>query len=151
VLALLIVFSLSRRSGPVRALPLPSRATPVEFIDALGSLYRGTGAASTAVAIAWERFCRRALALCGMRPRKIDAAELAAVLLSRFPSADAALETDLAACEEGARNEMIRPREALRLVQLLHHHLDRLQTAAKQHAQSATIELNLYERHEKAS
>lgn len=156
VLALFVVFSLSRRSGPVRSLPLPGRATPVEFIDALGSLYRGTGAASTAVAIAWERFCRRALALCGMRPRRMGAAELAAVLRRRFPTTDEALENDLAACEEGARNEMIRPREALRLVQLLHRHLNKLRTAAKPQAQSSTIEHDLMEhnsqeRYEKAS
>lgn len=155
-LALLVLFSLSRRSGPVRTLPLPGRATPVEFIDALGSLYRGTGAASTAVTIAWERFCRRALALCGMRPRKIDAAELAIILRRRFPASDKALETDLAACEEGASDEMIRPRKALRLVQLLHLHLGKLKTAAKPQAQSATTDLHLMkhndqERHEKAS
>ncbi len=159
VLALLLIFSLSRRSGPVRALALPTRTTLVEFIDALGSLYRATGAASTAVAIAWERFTRRVLALCGMRPRRIDAIELAAVLRRRFPAADEALEVDLeadlAACEEAARNEMIRPREALRLVQVLHLHLSRLRTAAKPLPQSVIIEPKLIEpnpeRHEKAS
>ena len=49
VLALLVVFSFSRRSGPLRELPLPPRATPIEFLEALGSLYHNAGAASAAV------------------------------------------------------------------------------------------------------
>ena len=70
-LAVLVLFSFSRRSGPVRELPPPVRATPVEFVEALGSLYRNAGAASTAVAIAWERFRRQALRLCGMRGERL--------------------------------------------------------------------------------
>ena len=68
VLGLLIVFSFSRRSGPVRELPQPARAAPVEFLEALGSLYRNAGASSTAVAVALERFRRFSLRLCGLRP-----------------------------------------------------------------------------------
>ncbi len=151
VLALLIVFSFSRRSGPVRAVPLPARATPMEFIDALGSLYRGAKASSTAVAIAWERFRRQALALCGMRAQQLDAAELAATLRRRFPAADAALEADLAACEAGAKDETTTPREALRLTQLLGAYLDKLRAAARPGA--AAIDLTISEEtiHERAS
>ncbi|WP_058188272.1 DUF4350 domain-containing protein [Terracidiphilus gabretensis] len=130
VLALLVIFSFSRRSGPLRALPLPARATPIEFIDALGSLYRGAGASSTAVAIAWERFRRQALALCGIRAPKMEAAELAIVLRRRFPLADEALEADLTACEQSAKEEALQPREALRLIQLLNAHWDKLKSAA---------------------
>jgi len=80
VLALLIIISFSRRSGPVRDLPPPQRATPIEFLEALGSLYRKAGAASTAVSIAWERFRRHSLQLCGQRAGKMDAAGLAVVI-----------------------------------------------------------------------
>ncbi|MGB8259802.1 MAG: DUF4350 domain-containing protein, partial [Terracidiphilus sp.] len=52
--AVLLIFSFSRRSGPVRDLPPPVRATPSEFLEALGSIYAKAGAASTAVAAAWE-------------------------------------------------------------------------------------------------
>lgn len=131
VLALLIVFSFSRRSGPVRELAAPARTSPTEFVEALGSLYRKAGASSTAVAIAWERFRRRALRLCGMRAQGIDSAELSAILRRRFPTADKNLEVDIAACEEAAANEMIAPREALRLAQLLVRHMDQLEAAAK--------------------
>jgi hypothetical protein len=131
VLGLLVVLSFSRRSGPVRDIPAPVRATPIEFLDALGSLYRNAGAASTAVAIALERFRRHALRLCGLRGKRMGAAELATALRRRFPQTDTALEADLAACEEATLGEAVSPREALRLIQKLHGHEANLCAAAK--------------------
>ena len=151
MLAMLVIFSFSRRSGPLRDLPLPARSTPIEFIDALGSLYRGARASSTAVAIAWERFRRRALALCGIRAPKMEAAELAAVLRRRFPLADETLEADLTACEEGAKEESLQPREALRLIQLLNTHWDKLQAAAGPQRAAAEPTINNEVTHERAS
>jgi hypothetical protein len=131
VLGLLVVLSFSRRSGPVRDLPPPPRATPIEFLEALGSLYRNAGAASTAVSIAWERFRRHTLRLCGLRGSKMGAAELAGAIRSRFPQAGANLETDLAACEEAAWSETINPGEALKLVRKLYGYQEKLMAAAK--------------------
>ena len=131
VLALLVLLSFSRRSGPVRELPAPVRATPIEFIEALGSLYRNAGAASTAVSIAWERFRRHALNLCGMRGQKMSAAELAGILRRRFPAAGPELEGDLVKCDESMRDENLSPREALGLVQLLERHMAELDAAAR--------------------
>jgi len=130
-MALLIVFSFSRRSGPVRDLPPPARTTPIEFLEALGSLYRNAGAASTAISVAWERFRRHSLRLCGQRGTKMDAAELAAVIRRRFPQADASLEADLAACEDAAWGESANPRQALKLIQTLHGHYKKLTEAAR--------------------
>jgi hypothetical protein len=149
VLALLIIFSFSRRSGPVRDLPPPARATPIEFLDALGSLYRKAGASSTAISVAWERFRRHALRLCGQRPGKLSAAELAAVIRRRFPLADASLEADLAAVEEEAGNESANPHQALKLIQTLYGHYKNLQQAARpgnQAAPSKEIQSNTQER-----
>jgi hypothetical protein len=137
LLGLLVVMSFSRRSGPVRELPAPARATPVEFLEALGSLYRTAGAASTAVAIALERFRQQTLRLCGLRGTRPGPAELAAIIRRRFSSIDASLEADLAACEEAAWSETIHPREALRLIQKLHGHGKVLDTAIKSGGQSA--------------
>lgn len=124
--SIMILFSFSRRSGPLREMPGAPRSTPIEFLDALGSLYRSAGASSTAVSIAWERFRRNALRMCGLRPSKISADELAATIRRRFPMADAALEDDLRSCEDAARNEKIEPREALKAIQTLHHHRELL-------------------------
>jgi hypothetical protein len=129
-LVILVLFSFSRRSGPVRELPPPSRAAPVEFLEALGSLYKNAGAASTAVAVAWERFRRHALWLCGVRGQRMEAAEVAAVVRRRFPKVDHSLEADLAACEEAAREDALHPKEGLRLVQLLASHAEQLDAMA---------------------
>lgn len=135
-MAVLIVFSFSRRSGPVRELPPPARATPIEFLEALGSLYRKAGATTTAVSVAWERFRRHSLRLCGQRASKMSAAELAAVIRRRFPRADENLEADLAACEEAAWAETANPRQALKLIQLLHVHYEKLNEAARTGSQA---------------
>jgi hypothetical protein len=131
LISILLVFSFSRRSGPVRELPPPARATPIEFLEALGSLYRSAGASSTAITIAWERFRRYALRLCGLRQASVSAEELAAAIRRRFPSADPSLEADLTACEDARLNEKIDPRAALKAIQTLHHHRRLLAEASK--------------------
>lgn len=136
--SILIIFSFSRRSGPLRESPPPPRATPIEFLDALGSLYRSAGANSTAVSIAWERFRRTALRTCGLPMARIDAEELAAAIRRRFPNADQALEAELRSCEDATHNEKIEPRAALKAIQMLHHHRQVLIDAAKPGSQFNT-------------
>ena len=151
LLGLLIVFSFSRRSGPMRELPQPVRGAPVEFLDALGSLYRSAGASSTAVAVALERFRRQALRLCGLRPGPMPAAELAAVIRRRFPNADEQLEADLAASEEATWNEQIEPRAALKLIQALHMHWAALAGATRPGGSGTQTEDTHSSRQERAS
>jgi hypothetical protein len=151
VLGLLVVFSFSRRSGPVRALPAVARATPVEFLDALGSLYRNAGAASTAVAIALDRFRRHALRDCGLRGKPLSANELAAAIRRRFPHAAPTLEADLLACEEAALDDSVVPREALRLIQKLHSHEQTMAAAARSVQWTANVQNTHSHQQERAS
>ncbi|HTB98827.1 MAG TPA: DUF4350 domain-containing protein [Terracidiphilus sp.] len=130
-IAILVVFSFSRRSGPVRALPVPVRAAPIEFLDALGSLYRSAGASPTAVAVALERFRRHTLRLCGQRSGRIAASDLAAIIHRRFPNADVDLERDLVAAEDASLAETLEPRRALKLIQALHAQQRKLDEAAR--------------------
>jgi hypothetical protein len=148
-MAALIIFSFSRRSGPLRDLPPPARATPIEFLEALGSLYRKAGASATAVSVAWERFRRHSLKLCGQRPSKMGAEELAAVIRRRFPKAEVSLEADLTACEEGAWGEASDPQQALKLIQTLHGHYKALSEASRpsgRERQAENINSNAKER-----
>ncbi|HEU5350329.1 MAG TPA: DUF4350 domain-containing protein [Terracidiphilus sp.] len=138
VVGLLIVFSFSRRSGPVREMAAPSRASPTEFVEALGSLYRNAKAAGTAVGVALERFRRQSLRMCGMRPAAMSADVLAATLRRRFPGLDAKLEEDLRTCEEAAVSEGLEPKQALKLVQALDAHGRALQGATQAGPQAGT-------------
>jgi hypothetical protein len=130
-IGVLILFSFSRRRGPVRDLPAPERATPVEFLEALGSLYAEAKASATAVELAYERFRRRMGDLCGLKGAKMSAEELGRALRRRFPQAPAELERDLADCEEAVTNDKLPPKSALALVQALCRHSDLLTAAVR--------------------
>jgi hypothetical protein len=129
-LALLVTFSYSRRSGPIRPLPQVPRTTPIEFLDALGSLYRSTGAAATATQIAWERFRAQAVLLTGQRSPQIDARQLAAAIDRRFGAVAKQMEPDMIAAEEACWDENLKPRRALALVQALRRHEETLRKAS---------------------
>jgi hypothetical protein len=146
LVTILIIFSFSRRSGPLRELPPAARATPIEFLDALGSLYRSAGATSTAVSIALERFRRTALRMCGLRQSPMAAEELAMAIRRRFPNADPALEDDLRSCEDATNNEKIEPREALKAIQILHRHRQLLMDATRPGSTFSASNETKYER-----
>lgn len=130
-LGLLTIFSFSRRSGPVRDLPPPRRASPIEFLQALGSLYAKAGASATAVNLAYGRFRRKMGELCGRNGMQMSAEELCAVLRRRFPQASEELEADLAACEDASLDDKLIPKRALALVQMLSRHAALLTAAAR--------------------
>ena len=129
-LMLLVILSYSRRSGPIRPLPQSPRTTPIEFLEALGALYRSTGAATTALQIAWERFRTQAALLTGQRSGHLDARELAAAIERRFGAAAAGMEADLVDAEEACWDENLKPRRALELVQSLRRHEETLREAS---------------------
>jgi len=130
-IGVLILFSFSRRRGPVRSLPPAVRATPVEFLEALGSLYAEAGAAATAVELAYEQFRRKMGDLCGLKGVQMSAEELGRALRRRFPRADAELEKALADSEAATTNDGLTAKEALALVQLLSRHGEALDAAAR--------------------
>jgi hypothetical protein len=129
-LALLVILSFSRRRGPIRPLPSVPRATPIEFLDALGSLYRAAGAANTAAQVAWDRFRSQAASLCGQPNPRLAAAELAEVLQSRFGSVGEDMQSDLMTAEQACWNESLKPKEALTIVRKLRSHEHTLRSAS---------------------
>jgi Domain of unknown function (DUF4350) len=129
-LGLLVVFSYSRRSGPVRSLPQTPRTTPIEFLDALGALYRSTGAACTAVQIAWERFRAQAALFTGQKTAQLDPQQLTAAIERRFGVIASDLEADLVAAEEACWDESLKPARALVLVRALRSHEETLRAAS---------------------
>jgi len=136
-LTLLVVFSFSRRSGPVRALPQPPRTTPIEFLDALGSLYRSTGASATAMQIAWERFRTQAARMTGLTgptgksgkaSSDLNASQITQAIERRFGAIASTMEPDLIAAEEACWEDHLKPNRALELVQALRRHEETLRS-----------------------
>jgi hypothetical protein len=56
LLALAVLFTFSRRSGPLRPIPATPRLAPLEFVETLGGLYQQARAGSVAVDIYYQRF-----------------------------------------------------------------------------------------------
>jgi hypothetical protein len=125
-LALLAILSFSRRSGPIRPLPEAPRTTPIEFLEALGSLYRSTGANTTALQIAWERFRTQAARITGQRNPNLSAAQLTQAIERRFGQIGKSMEKDLLAAEEACSDESLKARRALAIVQSLRKHEETL-------------------------
>ncbi|HEY0797473.1 MAG TPA: DUF4350 domain-containing protein [Acidisarcina sp.] len=129
IIAALLLFSLSRRSGPLRVLAETPRSTPVEFVESLGALYDKAGASSTAVVIAHERFRHQVEKRLGFTSGQttLPAPELAQAIQARLHYNHPELAEDLAECETAAHTELSR-RRALQLVQALHDHSERMST-----------------------
>jgi Domain of unknown function (DUF4350) len=55
LIALAVLFTFSRRSGPIAAPAAVSRLSPLEFVETMGGLYQRAGAASIAVEVSYRR------------------------------------------------------------------------------------------------
>ena len=128
--ALLVILSFSRRRGPIRPRPPTPPTTPIEFLEALGALYRSTGANSTALQIAWECFRSQAALVTGQRNLNLTASELTEAIERRFGSIAKSMEKDLLAAEEACSDDSLKPRTALSIVQSLRRHEETLRAAS---------------------
>jgi uncharacterized protein DUF4350 len=66
-LALLVILTFSRRSGPVVPLARESRLSPLEFVETLGSVFHRARGTQVAVEIAFSRFQQIAARRLGIR------------------------------------------------------------------------------------
>jgi hypothetical protein len=121
IVALAIVFTYSRRSGPVFVAAGDTRLSPLEFVRTLGHLYERAGAASVAVEVSYSRFrywlTRRLGAPGDASPEVLQSA-----LRERWGFDDSAFRATLAACDAARGRPDLPPREALRLVRALHRY-----------------------------
>jgi len=121
LVAVLLLFSYSRRSGPLRPDPIVSRAAPLEFVNSLGSLYQKADATNVAVAIAYQRFRLQLERQSGVgQSLSADHPELLQGLTRRFGAGAAGIQKDMLACENAAGAENLPERRALTLVQALY-------------------------------
>jgi Domain of unknown function (DUF4350) len=118
LLAVAVLFTFSRRSGPTYTPAGISRLSPLEFVDTLGGLYERAGAASSAVAVSYQRFralLNRQLGLPSNTPNET----LAVAAEQRLGWRNQGLGMLLSRAEVATRVEKLPPREALDLVQQL--------------------------------
>jgi hypothetical protein len=114
-----VLFTFSRRFGPIRAPATLSRLSPLEFVETLGDLYRSAQASPAAVGVAYHRF-RFALSRQLAVPATAKLADVCRAAAARFGWKEAPLLDTLARSERAMRNISLDDREALDLVRHLH-------------------------------
>jgi hypothetical protein len=127
---IVILFTFSRRNGPIRAPAGESRLSPLEFVETLGDLYQCARAATAPVSIAYQRFrlsLSRRLAL----PSKAKLPELCRAASARFGWPENSLLDTLARSERAMRNINLDEKEALYLVRQLHDYSARLEPSGR--------------------
>ena len=118
VCLLAVVWTYSRRSGPVIPQVTETRLSPLEFVNTLGALYHRAGGAAIAVDESYRRF-RTALAKrLGVSSDTSDAV-LAQAAARRFRIDGPALESALDACVRTRETATLDPRHALSVVRSL--------------------------------
>lgn len=118
IAALAVLFTFSRRSGPIVAPRAVSRLSPLEFVDTMGALYRHAGAASIPIEVS-RRHLRLELARRLGLPSHTADTDLAHAAADRLGFDDADLAATLAS---GASSKTA----ALDLVQRLERYATRL-------------------------
>lgn len=125
LLALAVLFTFARRSGPMFVPQESSRLWPLEFVDTLGGLYERAKASSSAVAVSYGRF-RALLARQLAMPTNTRDSELAVAAEQRLGWKDSGLGLLLGRAAAAQNEERYPAAEALKLVQELETFTKRL-------------------------
>jgi hypothetical protein len=120
-----LIFTFSRRNGPIHPLPEPSRLSPLEFVHTLGKLYRRANAVHSALAIPYARFRMLAARRLGLNA-DIATADLARAVRSRLRYNDDSLAGLLQQIETALHNPQLAEAYALELAQQLNRHTQNL-------------------------
>jgi hypothetical protein len=130
LLAVAIVATFSRRSGPTCVPTAEVRLSPIEFVQTLGGLYERAGTASVVVDICYRRFrywLTRRLGVAG----NTSSDELASAIRNRWEFTGESFANDqiiatLRSCEAASSDPFLQASVALRLLQELDGYAGRL-------------------------
>jgi uncharacterized protein DUF4350 len=125
LLALAVVATFSRRSGPVCKPASVVRLSPIEFVQTLGGLYEHAGTASVAVDICYQRFRYWLTRRLGVASN-ISVDDLQSAVRDRWALADDRFVTILRRCESAKNDPFLQGPVALDLVQELDEYAVRL-------------------------
>jgi hypothetical protein len=119
LLVIAILWTFSRRSGPLRPSAPDVRLSPLEFVETLGGLYENAQASAVAVDICYQRFLYWFAKRLGMSAHaSIDVLEQAAH--SRWKFHDEQFASVLRECASVRYRADLKPQRALQLVRSLH-------------------------------
>ena len=120
-----VLFTFSRRWGPIAAPTARSRLSPLEFVDTLGGLYERAGATSVAVDVAY-RHLRLKLTQKLALPAAITNPNLAAAAHARLGWNSDELQTTLERAGAAAATRKLSAAAGLELIQNLEAYTHRL-------------------------
>jgi len=130
ILALAVVFTYSRRHGPLRSLQQPSRLATLEFVETLGGLYQRAGATELPIQVAYERFRHQLHRKLGIS-MSATSRDIAERLETRTGETAAQIESMLTECESARYTEEIPTDDSLRLVNFLNLLAEKLSLNSK--------------------
>ena len=119
VLGMLVLFTYSRRHGPIFVPTPQARLSPLEFVDALAQLYHRAHATNVSLEVAYNRFRSEAAPRLGL-PRNCTARQLAAAYQERFGKHEPDLGVTLARAESQIYDHTVKEPETIELVRQLH-------------------------------
>jgi len=125
LLALAVLATFSRRSGPISKPVTDVRLSPMEFVETLGGLYERAGTATVAVDICYQRFRYWLTRRLGVASN-ISINDLQAAVRDRWAAGDDRFAAILRRCESAKNDPYLHGPEALQLVQELDEYASRL-------------------------
>jgi hypothetical protein len=126
MVVLALVWTYSRRNGPIYPLPDPSRLSPLEFVETLGGLYRQAKARRVALEVPYARFRTLATRQLGLKS-DIPGTDLARAIRNRLGYKDDSLHDLLQAIESALYDPELPEAKVLDLAQQLSVHAHKLQ------------------------
>ena len=121
LLAIAALLTFSRRSGPLRPVPPPSRLAPLEFVETLGGLYQQAHAASVAVDVYYQRFQYWMTRRLGLN-KNATPEDIAKAVRERWDVKDDAFLDALIAAASARYQPDLPQKQALDVVQKLHEY-----------------------------
>ncbi len=131
VLALAALLTFSRRSGPLRTVPPPSRLAPLEFVETLGGLYQQAHAAAISVDVAYQRFQYQMTLRLGLN-KNAGPADVARAVRDRWGLEDDAFLETLNSAASARYQPDLPQKHALAIVQKLHAYAVQFKLFAKE-------------------
>lgn len=125
LIAFALLFTYSRRSGPIYVPAEVSRLSPLEYVETLGGLYERAGATSSAVAISYQRFRSLLTRQLGL-PSTTPDPELGRAAEERLGWKEAGIAELLQRASDASRSVKLPRTEGLDLIQKLEQNAARV-------------------------